>query len=270
MAAALSLKPDWHANLRCTRRATAKFFCLTGSLQFLFFRRPAMTPAKLTVVLLAASLLGCAGSSNPGTNVPLTATRQNSGQIGNVTLADWGKDTGFSFFISGAPDGASLPLRLYAFVYKGSTSRGYAVLGQWPYAMPTTQVTTERQPVRGRADHPAAIAVSSLSTLLWPQASTANRGTLPAREPTDATWIIFCGAYHVRQTRRNAGCSSMSLKAVPLAQFSNGRGDLASAQCRGQLPAQIHRALEQDSRFCGVLSILSEVFFPLANDEVLS
>ena len=67
---------------------------------------------SLAALMVTASLFGCTTSSAPGVSVPLVATRQNTGQIGNVTLADWGKETGFSFFISGAPSGASLPLRL--------------------------------------------------------------------------------------------------------------------------------------------------------------
>jgi hypothetical protein len=111
----------------------------------------------LTALLIAAGLFGCATSSNPGVNVTLTATRQNVGQIGNVSLADWGKDTGFSFFISGAPSGASLPLRLYAFVNQGSCAQP----GPVAYAM-NDKVSTERQPVRGWAfSRSAPVALST-------------------------------------------------------------------------------------------------------------
>ncbi|WP_025111587.1 hypothetical protein [Pseudomonas sp. H1h] len=100
--------------------------------------------ATVTALLITASLAGCAGSSGSSVNLQLTATRQNTGQIGNVTLADWGKQTNFNFFISGAPSGASLPLRLYAFINKGHCQQP----GPVAYAM-NDRVNTERQAIRG-------------------------------------------------------------------------------------------------------------------------
>ena len=142
-----------------------------------------MKPAKsLSLLMLAASLSGCATSASPGANVTLTATRQNSGQIGNVTLADWGgKQTGFSFFISGAPNGASLPLRLYAFVNQGSCAQP----GPVAYAM-NDKVGTERQPVRGWAFSRSAPV--ALSTLLADEYSVVVRTAA-----TDGNVDIFCG-----------------------------------------------------------------------------
>lgn len=136
---------------------------------------------SLTALLVVASLFGCASSSKPGANVTLTATRQNSGQIGNVTLGDWGKDTGFSFFISGAPNGASLPLRLYTFVNKGSCAQP----GPVAYAM-NDKVNTERQPVRGWAFSRSAPV--PLSTLLAGEYYVVVRTAA-----TDGNVDIFCG-----------------------------------------------------------------------------
>jgi hypothetical protein len=136
---------------------------------------------SLTALLVVASLFGCASESKPGANVTLTATRQNSGQIGNVTLADWGKETGFSFFISGAPNGASLPLRLYAFVNKGSCAQP----GPVAYAM-NDKVNTERQPVRGW-DFSRSAPVP-MSTLLAGEYYVVVRTAA-----TDGNVDIFCG-----------------------------------------------------------------------------
>ncbi|WP_433770481.1 hypothetical protein [Pseudomonas putida] len=99
----------------------------------------------LSALIIGTSLFGCAtSSSDHGVNVPLTATRNNAGQIGNVTLTDLGQKTGLSFFISGVPNGAVLPLRVQSFIYKGSCQQPGAVA----YAM-NDQVNTERQPVKG-------------------------------------------------------------------------------------------------------------------------
>ena len=99
---------------------------------------------SLVALMVFASLFGCATSSNQSVSVTLVATRQNTGQIGNVALSAWDQKTGLSFFISGVPSGAALPLRLYSFINKGSCEKP----GPVAYAMNDT-VNTERQPIRG-------------------------------------------------------------------------------------------------------------------------
>ena len=136
---------------------------------------------SLAVLMLTASLFGCTTSSNHGVSVPLVATRQNTGQIGNVTLADWGKETGFSFFISGAPSGASLPLRLFTFINKGSCQQP----GPVAYAM-NDRVTTERQAIRGWAFSRSAPV--ALPVLLADEYSIVVRSA-----PDSGNIDIFCG-----------------------------------------------------------------------------
>eukprot|EP01030_Chromulinospumella_sphaerica_P011649 gene11649-11442_t len=99
---------------------------------------------SLAALLICASLFGCATSSRQSVSVTLDPTRQNTGQIGNVTLSEWDQQTGLSFFISGVPSGAALPLRLYSFINKGSCQQP----GPVAYAM-NDKVNTERQPIRG-------------------------------------------------------------------------------------------------------------------------
>lgn len=135
----------------------------------------------LAALLVATSLYGCTTSPNNVVSVPLTATRQNAGQIGNVSLADWGKQTGFSFFISGVPTGASLPLRLYAFINQGSCQQP----GPVAYAL-NDHVTTERQPVRGWAF--SRTAPVALSVLLSGDYSVVVRSA-----PDSGDVAIFCG-----------------------------------------------------------------------------
>lgn len=141
-----------------------------------------MNPGQsLAALIITASLFGCATSSNHGVNVPLTATRQNPGQIGNVTLTDWDKQTGLSFFISGVPSGAVLPLRLYSFINKGSCQQP----GPVAYAM-NDKVNTERQPVRGWTFSRSAPV--ALPTLLSGGYSIVVRSAA-----TDGNADIFCG-----------------------------------------------------------------------------
>jgi hypothetical protein len=136
---------------------------------------------SLAVLVIAANIAGCTTSSGHGTSIPLAATRHNAGQIGNVTLADWGDKTGLSFFISGAPTGAILPLRLYTFINKGSCQQS----GPVAYAM-NDKVTTERQAVSGWSFSRSAPV--ALSTLLAGDYSIVVR-----MAPDSGNVDIFCG-----------------------------------------------------------------------------
>ncbi|NUU39359.1 hypothetical protein [Pseudomonas sp. C2B4] len=136
---------------------------------------------SIATLMIAASLYGCTTSSGKSVNVPLQATRQNAGQIGNVALADWDKQTGLSFFISGVPTGAILPLRLYSFINKGTCEQP----GPVAYAL-NDKVNTERQPVRGWAF--SRTAPVPLSTLLAGEYSVVVRSAA-----TDGNADLFCG-----------------------------------------------------------------------------
>lgn len=136
---------------------------------------------SLAALLIGATLFGCATSSNKSVNVPLVATRQNAGQIGDVTLTSFENKTGLNFFISGAPTGVVLPLRLETFIYKGSCEKPGAVA----YAM-NDQVNTERQPIRGwTLSRTAPVA---MSVLMAGGYSIVLRTTA-----TDGNVDIFCG-----------------------------------------------------------------------------
>jgi len=141
---------------------------------------------SLAALMAAASLFGCATSSGPGASVTLEATRQNHGQVGNVTLSDWDKQTGLSFFISGAPSGVSLPLRLYSFINKGSCQQP----GPVAYAM-NDKVNTQREPIRGWTFSRSAPV--QLQTLLSGEYSIVVRTT-----SVDGNVDIFCG--DIKQT----------------------------------------------------------------------
>ncbi|MGF6395587.1 hypothetical protein [Pseudomonas plecoglossicida] len=94
---------------------------------------------ELPIVLVLASTLGCATSANHVATLDLEATRQNAGQIANVTLSSQGTQTGFTFFIGGVPNGTTLPLRLYTFINNGSCQQP----GPMAYAL-NDRVDTER------------------------------------------------------------------------------------------------------------------------------
>lgn len=136
---------------------------------------------SLATLMISVSLFGCATSADHGVSVPLVATRQNTGQIGNVTLTSWEKQTGLSFFITGAPSGATLPLRLYSFIHKGTCQQS----GPVAFAM-NDKVNTQREPVRGWSfSRSAPIA---LQDLLSSEYSIVVR-TAPESGNVD----IFCG-----------------------------------------------------------------------------
>lgn len=136
---------------------------------------------SFAVLMIFASLSGCTTSSDHGVTVPLVATRQNTGQIGTVTLTGWDKQTGLSFFISGAPSGTTLPLRLYTFINKGSCQQP----GPVAFAM-NDQVNTERQAIRGWTL--SRTAPVELSTLL-----SGGYYLLVRTAPESGNVDIFCG-----------------------------------------------------------------------------
>ncbi|MNV41027.1 hypothetical protein D3C71_1326490 [compost metagenome] len=136
---------------------------------------------SLAALMITASLFGCTTSSDHGVSVPLVATRHNTGQIGNVTLASWDKQTGLSFFISGAPSGVSLPLRLYTFINKGSCQQP----GPVAYAM-NDQVNTDPQPIRGWT-------FSRSAPVELPVLLSGEYSILVRTAPESGNVDIFCG-----------------------------------------------------------------------------
>ena len=136
---------------------------------------------SLAALLVTITLFGCATSSTPSVTVTLIATQRNAGQIGNVTLSSYDNKTGLSYFISGAPGGATLPLRLYTFIYKGSCQQP----GPVAYAM-NEQVNTERQPIRGWTL--SRTAPVEMSVLLSGEYAIVVRTA-----PSDGNFDIFCG-----------------------------------------------------------------------------
>ena len=136
---------------------------------------------SLAALLVTASLFGCTTSSNHGVSITLVATRQNTGQIGNVTLSEWDQQTGLSFFISGVPSGAALPLRLYSFINKGSCQQP----GPVAYAM-NDKVNTERQPIRGWS-------FSRSVPVALPVLLSGDYHIVVRTAATDGNVDIFCG-----------------------------------------------------------------------------
>ncbi|KAB0491211.1 hypothetical protein [Pseudomonas vancouverensis] len=136
---------------------------------------------SLAALMITASLAGCTTSSNSSVNLNLQATRQNPGQIANVTLTDWGHQTGLNFIVSGVPNGAALPLRLYSFIYKGSCEQP----GTVAYDL-NDKVITERQPIRGWTFSRSAPV--PIATLMGGDYSIVVRSAA-----TDGSADLFCG-----------------------------------------------------------------------------
>ncbi|HCS41749.1 MAG TPA: hypothetical protein DIW52_02810, partial [Pseudomonas sp.] len=100
---------------------------------------------QLVALLATAGLFGCNTASEQVVTLPLIATPQNRSQIATVTLASQGNQTAFSFFISGVPNGVTLPLHIYTFVNKGSCQQP----GPVAYAMNDRINTQHAAGIRG-------------------------------------------------------------------------------------------------------------------------
>jgi hypothetical protein len=136
---------------------------------------------QLAVFMATACTFGCTTSSEHVLTVPLVATQRNLGQIANTILASQGKQTGFSFFVSGVPNGVSLPLRLYTFINKGSCQQP----GQVAYAL-NDQVNTQRAGIRGWTySRNAPVAMSELLS--------GGYSIVVRTAPSDGNVDIFCG-----------------------------------------------------------------------------
>jgi hypothetical protein len=135
----------------------------------------------LTALLVIASLLGCSSSSNHSMAIPLTATHQNAGQIANTTLTAVNNETNFDFYISGVPEGTTLPLRVFTFVNQGSCQQP----GPVAFDM-NNRITTQRTAEAGWSfNRSAPITVPDL---LSGKYSIVVRTT-----PEDGSIDIFCG-----------------------------------------------------------------------------
>ena len=137
---------------------------------------------QLTLSIIITSIVGCATSSNQVVTLTLDATRQNTGQIANVTLSSQDTQTGFTFFIGGVPNGTTLPLRLYTFINKGSCQHP----GPMAYAM-NDRVDTDRM-ARTRTWTYSRTANVMMSELFADEYSIVVRTT-----PADGNIDIFCG-----------------------------------------------------------------------------
>jgi len=137
---------------------------------------------RLALSIIITSILGCATSSNQVVTLTLDATRQNTGQIANVTLSSQDTQTGFTFFIGGVPNGTTLPLRLYTFINKGSCQQP----GAMAYAM-NDRVDTDRM-ARTRTWTYSRTANVMMSALFADEYSIVVRTT-----PADGNIDIFCG-----------------------------------------------------------------------------
>jgi len=139
----------------------------------------------LAALLTAGMLSACMTppTNQPVVNIRLNATKQNTGQIAQASLAAQGEVTAMSFFIGGVPQWVTRPVRLYTFVYPGRCGR----LGPAPaYAMNQTLVT---QPVARRRGWRLAKSVPVALDELRAGGYALVVRTTPANGGVD----IFCG-----------------------------------------------------------------------------
>jgi hypothetical protein len=142
--------------------------------------------ATSAVLLLSLSLTGCAssggGDSDP-VQVKLKATPKNAGRIGQATLSPRGERTDVSIFISGVPFGVTLPVRLYAYLYRGSCAQPGA---QPAYDLNQTVLTYHMGSADGwRLSRSADVALATLRA--------EPHALLLRTPPSDGGQDIFCG-----------------------------------------------------------------------------
>ncbi|MED7670812.1 hypothetical protein GXB78_26785 [Pseudomonas moraviensis subsp. stanleyae] len=140
------------------------------------------TCLPLSALLITASLFGCTSSANRSVNLPLAATHKNPGHTATTTLTAEGNQTNFDFYVSGVPDGTSLPPRIYTFINKGSCQQP----GPAAFAM-NDKVNTEANTGTGGWTFYRSAPIA-LSDLLSGKYSVVVRTA-----PEDGNADIFCG-----------------------------------------------------------------------------
>jgi hypothetical protein len=137
---------------------------------------------QLAALIAIAVIFGCSTSSNEAVTIPLNATSQNFGQIANATLVAQGKETGFTFIVSGAPSGTTLPLHLYTFVNKGSCEKPGAVAFAMNDRVNIDRISSTRGWTYSRN---APVAMSALFS--------GEYSIVVRTAPADGSLDIFCG-----------------------------------------------------------------------------
>ncbi|MGF6780718.1 hypothetical protein [Paraburkholderia sp. GAS334] len=146
---------------------------------------------RKTWLALAVAVWSAAGTGAPiadetasgPVNIRLTATKQNAGKVGQVTLAAQGSATELVFIIGGVPSSTTLPAHLYTYIYPGSCGH----LGEkFAYAMNDRTVLGDRVP--NRTLTMAKIAPISLQDL-----TSGDYAIVVRSSPADGNRDIFCG-----------------------------------------------------------------------------
>ncbi|MCY1248105.1 hypothetical protein D9M72_614990 [compost metagenome] len=117
-------------------------------------------------------------------NIPLTASKQNTGEIGQATLTASGEATAMSIFISGVPSGTTRPVHVYSFIYAGSCTQR---LTEVPAFEMNQRVLADKDNSKG-------------GWTLWKKANVAlstlrsgNFSIVLRTAPADGNHEIFCG-----------------------------------------------------------------------------
>lgn len=140
------------------------------------------TRNRTAALIVTVMMFGCTHSSSQTVTIPLLATPRNTGEIANVTLANQGHETAFTFIISGVPSGTLSPLNLYTSIHKGSCKQP----GPAAYTMNDRINTSRISDTRGWTySRSAPVAMSELFS--------AGYSVVVTTTPADGNVDIFCG-----------------------------------------------------------------------------
>lgn len=144
--------------------------------------------ARPMVVVVVSAVLGCCAALTSyaaphSANVTLTASAQNAGKIGRVTLVPQGNATEMLFFIGGVPSGTTMPAHLYTYVYPGSCKQ---MADQPLYGMTDRTVLGDYVPQQGfKMSRRVPIPLDDLVA--------GDHAIVVRTSPADGARDIFCG-----------------------------------------------------------------------------
>ena len=143
-------------------------------------------------IVLAGLLVGCAGlgaatqaaESSGAVVIPLAASSLNAGRVAQATMLPQGSTTRIVLWVSGVPNGTTLPPHLYTYIYEGTCE----TLPAQP-AMALNDRVLVTKPFAGRGptlSHTAALPIDEL---------LSGRYALALRSaPADGDRLLYCGA----------------------------------------------------------------------------
>lgn len=140
--------------------------------------------------VVAATVSTTNGVESRLDSIRLVGTRYNAGKIGNAILVPEGNRTVVHLMLSGVPNGISLPIHLYSYLYEG-TCRSHKLTARYALTNRVLAQSTIRPQALGTFGGPVQLSQSIPAIF---ETIRATQYAISVRtSPADGNREIFCG-----------------------------------------------------------------------------